>query len=100
MPNSGSDHDPCSRSSLINPDVTTSQLYRGAFHRAIDGVSIPQENSRMLFSGNFDYAGGLIGTNADEGILFSYPRINTSTNYAAYIRTMVPGITDASVAFM
>lgn len=81
-------------------NIITRQLYQGAFHPAVDGVFIPEENSRMLLSGKFDYVRGLIGTNADEGVLFGDPRINTSSDYAAYLRTVVPGITDASAAFM
>ncbi|KAM5357932.1 hypothetical protein ACJZ2D_015772 [Fusarium nematophilum] len=80
--------------------VITRQLYQGAFQPAVDGVFVPEENSRMLLSGKFDHVRGLIGTNANEGVLFGDPRVNTSSDYAAYIRTVVPGITDSSAAFM
>lgn len=81
-------------------NVITRQLYQGAFQPAVDGVFVPEENAKMLLSGKFGYVRGLIGTNADEGVLFGDPRINTSSAYADYIRTVVPGITDASAAFI
>ncbi|KAI8277918.1 hypothetical protein K4K60_006622 [Colletotrichum sp. SAR11_57] len=77
-------------------NIVTRQLYQGAFHPAVDGVFVPEEPARMLLSGEFDYVRALIGTNANEGILFGDPRINTTEAYSEYVRTLVAGISNDS----
>ncbi|KAF0331319.1 carboxylesterase family protein [Colletotrichum asianum] len=65
-------------------NIVTRQLYQGAFHPAVDGVF-------------FDYVRGLIGTNANEGILnFGDPRINTTEAYSEFVSTLVAGISNDS----
>ncbi|KAH0429721.1 acetylcholinesterase [Colletotrichum camelliae] len=80
--------------------IVTRQLYQGAFHPAVDGIFVPEEPARLLLSGEFDYVRGLIGTNANEGILFGDPRINSTEAYSEFVRTLVAGISNDSATAM
>ncbi|KAJ4262895.1 hypothetical protein NW762_006508 [Fusarium torreyae] len=81
-------------------NIITRQVYQGGFHPAADGDFVPQEVPQLLLSGEFSHMRALVGTNANEGVLFGDPRINTTGAFAQFIQTFVPSITDASSEYI
>lgn len=74
---------------------------QGFFGPSVDSTFIPQHFSQLVSKGAFDQSvTALIGTNANEGILFSDPTVNSSATYTTYIRGLIPGISEASVSYI
>lgn len=61
---------------------------------AVDGTLVPDLPGKLLLSGQFDHSPEvMVGSNSDEGLLFTSPQQNLNTGYSIYLDESFPDIT-------
>ena len=68
---------------------------------AVDGTFVPDVPGKLLLEGRFaKNLTVMVGHNADEGLVFTDPRVSNDTALAALIKFKYPLITDAVLAYL
>jgi len=81
--------------------VARSTYGKFSYRPAVDGSFVPGSPGKLLLQGSYDKSVRTMqGYNFNEGILFTSPFIKTEADFTAYLVTLFPAATNATIAYI